>query len=102
MIYCFDLDGTLCSQEIEDYTKAVPNKERIAILNGLYEDGHTIVIDSARGSATGKRWFKTTVEQLDSWGVKYHRLRVGAKVAADIYVDDKAENDEDFFGRRFF
>jgi len=100
MIYCFDLDGTLCSIE-GDYMKAKPNKERIGTVNKLYEQGHTIIIDTGRGSSTGKRWFKETHKQLQSWGVKFHRLRVGVKVAADVYVDDKAKNDDEFFGGHF-
>lgn len=97
MIYCFDLDGTLCSHE-ENYMDAKPNKARIAKVNRLYDEGNTIMIDSARGSKTGINWFNDTLEQLKGWGLKFHHLRVGTKFAADLYVDDRGRSDEEFFG----
>lgn len=99
MIYCFDLDGTICSQE-EDYTKARPFKFRVQQVNDLYDNGETIYIDSARGSLTGKDWTKQTQTQLTKWGVKYHKLRTGIKMYADIYIDNCGINDKDFFEDR--
>lgn len=90
-----DLDGTLCSQE-EDYTLAKPFPDRIKKLNKLYKK-YRIIIDTARGSETGKDWGEITKKQLDKWGIKYHTLRVGKKLVADYYIDDRAENAKDFF-----
>lgn len=96
MIYCFDLDGTLCEwKERHDASKPYP--ERIAKVNKLYEEGHTIIIDTARGSRTGIDYRELTENQLKEWGVKYHELRTGKKTFADIYVDDKGIKDTDFF-----
>jgi CMP-N,N'-diacetyllegionaminic acid synthase len=95
--YVFDLDGTLCETEGQDYTGARPLPRRIAIVNALYDAGHEIVIDSARGSVTTLAWQRQTEQQLDKWGVKRHRTRVGKKVYGDHYVDDKAINAEEFF-----
>lgn len=80
-----------------DYAKSTPKKDRIKIVNDLFDQGHTIFIDSARGSGSGEYWTQKTAEQLEDWGVKYHRLRCGHKFAADIYIDDKAINSEDWF-----
>ena len=96
MIYCFDLDGTLCSHE-SDYNYAKPIMERINKVNSLYDEGNTILIDTARGSTTGIDWYEITKKQLDFWGVKYHNLRVGIKLNFDIIIDDKAINDKLFF-----
>ena len=96
MIYCFDLDGTLCSHE-SDYNYAKPIMERINKVNSLYDEGNTILIDTARGSTTGIDWYEITKKQLDLWGVKYHNLRVGIKLNFDIIIDDKAINDKLFF-----
>ena len=96
MIYCFDLDGTLCSHE-EDYYKALPFADRISKVNSLYEKGDKIIIDTARGSTTGIDWFGVTESQLKSWGLKYHVLRVGVKIGADKYIDDKGIKDTEFF-----
>lgn len=96
MTYCFDLDGTICSHE-QDYSKAVPFRERIIQINNLYEEGNRILIETARGSETGIDWFGLTKNQLEEWGLKYHELRVGKKIVADVYVDDKGINDKLFF-----
>lgn len=91
MRYCFDLDGTLCLTVGMDYMGAVPLRERIRRVNRLFYAGHTIIIDTARGSGTGEDWTERTRKQLDRWNVKYHRLRCGEKIPADVYVDDRAE-----------
>jgi len=93
MTYCFDLDGTLCTQTAPgSYKDAVPYKNAITAVNKLYEQGHTIIIDTARGSTSKIDWYETTRKQLEDWGLKYHQLRVGQKIHADIFVDDKAVN----------
>ena len=99
MIYCFDLDGTLCSQQDLDYENALPFIKRVKHVNDLYDDGHTIIIDTARGSGAtkGKAWTEITEKQLEAWGVKYHDLRVGVKFSADVYIDDKADNADNYF-----
>ena len=97
MVYCFDLDGTLCSTDGNNYKDSKPKKDRIEIVNTLYEDGHTILIDTARGGVSGKNYFFFTMEQLKSWGVKFHTLRTGVKFGADIFIDDKGIQDQQFF-----
>ena len=49
MIYCFDLDGTLCTNTNGNYKDAKPYKDRISKVNSLFNDGHIIIIESARG-----------------------------------------------------
>jgi hypothetical protein len=95
--YCFDLDGTLCEPVGMNYASAVPYPKRIAIVNELYDQGHTIIIDSARGSISGEDWWDRTRLQLDGWGLKYHQVRTGTKIFADYYVDDRAFSDREFF-----
>lgn len=97
MVYCFDLDGTLCNTDGNNYKDSTQKKERIKIVNTLYEDGHTILIDTARGCVSGKNYFFFTMEQLKSWGVKFHTLRTGVKFGADVFVDDKGVKDQQFF-----
>ena len=57
MVYCFDFDGTLCNTDGNNYSDSTPKKERIELVNKLYEDGNTIIIDIARGSVSGKNYF---------------------------------------------
>ena len=97
MIYCFDLDGTLCNTEGNNYSESTPKKDRIAVVNKLYDQGHTILIDTARGSVSGKNYFFFTLNQLKSWGLKFHTLRTGTKIGADVFIDDKGISDLNFF-----
>ena len=97
MVYCFDLDGTLCNTDGNNYKDSTPKKERIKIVNSLYENGHTILIDTARVCVSGKNYFFFTMDQLKSWGVKFHTLRTGVKFGADIFIDDKGIQDQRFF-----
>jgi CMP-N,N'-diacetyllegionaminic acid synthase len=94
---CFDLDGVLCSQVEEDYSEATPNLEAIAALNALYDQGHTILIHTARfmGRCKSnpievyKMGYEFTVNQLESWGVKFHELHMG-KPRYDLVIDDRS------------
>ena len=88
MIYCFDIDGVLCSDTRGEYPKAVSDKVVISKLNSLYDAGNTIILYTARGSTTGIDWRELTEKQLKGWGVKYHNLIMG-RPGADVYIDDK-------------
>lgn len=95
MIYCFDIDGTVCTNTEGDYSKAEPFAEVIAEVNRLFAQGHRIILYTARGSTTGINWRELTESQLRRWGVCYHDLYTG-KPTADIYIDDKAINTHDW------
>ncbi len=95
MIYCFDIDGTLCDDKLGDYQNSTPYWDVINKVNQLYDEGHIIKIFTGRGSKTGIDWKEFTINQLKSWGVKYHELVFG-KPEADVFVDDKAINARDF------
>jgi hypothetical protein len=89
LTYCFDIDGTLCTNTEGDYLNAEPFADRINHVNTLFECGHTIKLFTARGSTTGIDWYENTVRQLTEWGVSFHELILG-KPFADIFVDDRA------------
>ena len=95
-IYCFDIDGTICVNTDGSYEEAIPFLERIQQLNKLYDAGHEIILFTARGSKTLIDWSEVTKKQLLDWGVKYHKLLFG-KPHADVFIDDKAINDKDWF-----
>ena len=99
MIYCFDVDGTICTNTNGDYEKAEPFRDIIRTVNVLFDEGNTIYFYTARGSTTGIDWKETTERQLGQWGVKYHRLFLG-KPTADVYVDDKCINTADWMKAR--
>lgn len=96
LIYCFDLDGTICTQGNFSYKEAEPIDVAVKAVNKLYDEGHTIIIDTARGGTSKIDWYDLTKEQLNKWGVKHHSLRVGQKIHADVYIDDKCVNAYDW------
>ena len=97
MIYCFDIDGTICSKvEKSKYEMAKPFEDIVETINNLYDEGHEIIFMSARGSVSKKDYSKLTRTQLDQWGVRYHKLLMNTKPNADIFIDDKGMNITDF------
>lgn len=104
MRYVFDLDGTLCTMTDGKYERALPIASRIKAVNALYDSGHDITVSTARGMSTFSNnsekayemWYELTKNQLQQWGLKYHRLFLG-KPAGDFYIDDKAVKDVEFF-----
>jgi uncharacterized protein YheU (UPF0270 family) len=54
VIYSFDIDNTLVLTEGNDYINSKPILNRIYDVNRLFEEGHTIILFTARGSASGK------------------------------------------------
>jgi len=96
-----DIDETICFYEEEisldgkkDYNIAIPNHLNIAKVNELYDNGCTIIYWTARGSRSGIDWYNFTKNQLDSWGVKYHKLRCD-KPYYDIFIEDRSKRIEE-------
>ena len=108
--YCVDIDGTICSPTVgRDYHKAKPWKDRIKVLNKLYDEGNYIIYFTARAMGRFSGYshsiaarkaeevlFDLTKQQLDDWGCKYNELIMG-KPHADLFIDDKGINCDDFF-----
>lgn len=93
MKYCFDIDGTICSTEdSHKYEDAKPFLDVVKKVNELYYKGHEITLFTARGSSSGINWHELTKEQLEKWGVKYHRLIDKGKPSWDLFIDDKCIN----------
>ena len=107
LTYVFDIDGTLCTNSDGNYDLALPLIDRIEYVNSLYDLGHTIFIQTARGMGRSNNsqiyaerfMFRMTEKQLKKWGIKYHKLFMG-KPSGDLYIDDKGEKDENFFNTR--
>jgi len=93
MIIYVDIDDTICKTISTDYNiNCVPYHDKIKVINDLYDDGHTIVYWTARGTVSGIDHTELTKRQLKEWGVKYHDLKL-KKPAYDIFIDDKALTD---------
>lgn len=105
MTYVVDIDGTICTKTKNNkYSESKPLLKRIEKINSLFDEGHTIVYQTARGmgrhknnsSLATQEFYSMTAEQLEKWDAKHHLLVLG-KPAGDVYVDDKGIKDSDFF-----
>ena len=97
MIIYVDIDETICDTPPDrNYKLSNPIKENITKINDLYDEGHTIVYWTARGTGSGIDWRDVTEEQFEEWGVKYHRLKLG-KPIYDLFICDKAINTDEYF-----
>ena len=101
-----DIDETICFYAGKRrYDLAEPDKNNIAKINKLYDEGWKIVYWTARGGSekskkTGKCYWDFTWKQLVSWGCKFHELCTGTKgkhlkPPYDLVVDDKAKRIEE-------
>ena len=97
MVIYIDIDETICHYPggKRQYNLAWPIKENIEKANKLYDEGHTIIYWTARGSITKIDYNELTRKQLADWGVKHHDLRVN-KPYYDLFICDKAMNTEDW------
>ncbi|MCC7701846.1 HAD hydrolase family protein [Janthinobacterium sp. GW460P] len=81
-----DMDGTICTEE-KTYSRSMakPLDNAVESVNNLYDEGHTIIIYSAR------TWmeYEMTVDWLSRYGFKYHQLMLG-KPIGDVWIDDRA------------
>ena len=81
-----DMDGTICTEE-RTYSRCLATLKEGAqdYINKMYDNGHTIIIYSARS------WqeFEMTTHWLSSNKIKYHQLILG-KPIGDIWIDDRA------------
>lgn len=94
MIIYVDIDGVLCTNTYGEYDKAEPIQDNILKINQLYDNGHRIVIWTARGTLLSdaiQEIQKLTVSQLKQWEVKYHQLKFG-KPYYDRLIDDRASD----------
>lgn len=91
-----DIDETICETPDKPriYAESSPLVKNIEKINRLYDEGHTIVYWTARGSRTNTDWYDLTKKQLDSWGAKHHELRCD-KPYYDLFIDDKNLRIED-------
>jgi len=96
LIFCFDIDNTFCKTKGNYYEKSKPTYSAIKTINKLYENGHTIKIFTARYMGRNndnirdkKKIYLKIKKQIDSWGLKFHKLFI-SKPSADIYIDDKS------------
>jgi capsule biosynthesis phosphatase len=108
---CFDLDNTLVTYPVVpgNYETVKPIMKTIQQLNKLKNEGHEIIIYTARRMQTHgcnigkviKDIALITINTLEKFSIPYDELIFG-KPIADIYIDDRAINpyinDINYFG----
>ena len=93
----FDLDGVICElkKPSESYSDVIPKKKIIQKMRNLKEEGHYLIIHTARhmrtcdGDVTKviEKIGKITEDWLEKWQVPYDEIIFG-KPYADAYIDD--------------
>lgn len=96
---CFDIDNTLVSEPKipGDYSSVEPISKNIEFLRFLKNEGHTIILQTARRMKThsgnvGKLVAdigRVTFETLDKFEIPFDEIYFG-KPYADLYIDDKS------------
>lgn len=94
-----DLDGTICElkKNNQTYSEVRPKPGAIQTLHKLKEDGHEIIIYTARNMLTfngniGKinaNVGKITLDWLKSYNIPFDEIVFG-KPYGDMYIDDSA------------
>ena len=96
-LVCVDLDWTLCEVwwwwDKEWCLNAIPIKHRIDKINQMVRDWVHIIIYTARNMDM----IKETTAWLMLNNVIYHWIAMQRKPWADVYLDDRAINADDFF-----
>jgi archaellum biogenesis ATPase FlaH len=101
MIIYVDIDETIClndsldSSLSRDYAKSKPITKNISKINKLYDEGHTIIYWTARGTLTKVDWSDITKKQFSDWGVQYHQILFG-KPHYDLFICDKSFNPKEW------
>jgi hypothetical protein len=104
-IICFDLDNVICITKKNFYKHSEPIAEVVELINRLHSEGHYIKIFTSRYMGRSKesvslakiKGYNFTKKQLQSWGIKFHKLIFG-KPSYDLFVDDKSI----FFKKNWF
>jgi len=86
-----DMDGTLCEGKFW-VGECTPRQDVIDKVNDLYKKGAHIIIWTARFPKN----YEMTLDWLLKYGVMFHGICMRIKIGADLYIDDKAINVEDF------
>ena len=85
-IFAIDIDGTLTIEtDGWKYSERTPNLKRIRGVNKLYNEGHRIVLFTARYAVDKE----ITEQWLELHGVLYHELILG-KIQYDAIIDDRS------------
>lgn len=105
MIFCFDIDNTICERKLngKTYADVEPFPEAVETLRWLKSEGHTIILNTGRHMKTcegnqGKvlaKQGKILFDWLEKHNIPYDELW-WSKPHADLIVDDAAHHHTDW------
>lgn len=105
MIFCFDIDNTICENKTGDMTYAdvKPFTEALETLHWLRSEGHKIILYTARHMKTGdgnqgkvlKLQGKILFDWLEKHDIPYDELWWN-KPHADLFIDDAVHKHTDW------
>lgn len=98
-IFAFDIDNTICKTKGSIYSKSIPKKNVIKLINKLKRNGHEIKIFTSRymgrnkdnSNLVKKKYYNLVKKYLKKWGLEYDKLILG-KPSYDYFIDDKTIN----------
>lgn len=105
--YIIDIDRTICSDPIVhgDYSTCLPDRIMIDKTNELFDEGHTIILFTARGMRTYQEDIidihinvkPVLVDWLKQNGVQYNKLIMGKPWGPNVhYIDDRNMSFKEF------
>ena len=74
--YLLRYNACICTTNCQ-YEDAKPYQQAIDWINSKYDEGHEITLYTSRGTLSGADWFDFTLKQIEGWGVKHHKLKLG-------------------------
>lgn len=91
MTIAIDFDDTIMDNQAvaPGYRMGPPEPGAVAAINKLHEEGHTIVIFTAR-NVQEPRVKKTIADWLDYFRIPYHLITNVKQPEFDVYIDNRA------------
>jgi capsule biosynthesis phosphatase len=105
VIFCFDIDGTICENKTGDLTYATvqPYPEAVETMRWLKSEGHTVILHTGRHMKTAqgnqgralKLQGKTLFDWLETHDIPYDEIW-WSKPHADLIIDDAVHKHTDW------
>ncbi len=91
MTISVDFDDTIMNTKnvLQGYRMGQPEPGAIASVNRLYNEGHTIIIFTAR-DVSQPTAYKAVADWLEYFHIPYHMITNIKQHSTDVYIDDKA------------
>ena len=93
-VFIVGIDNTICKTIEDDYNNSEPLWENIEFFNQLHDNGNIVHYWTSRGMKENINYDKLTIDQLESWKVRYTTLNMN-KPDCDFWINSKSVNIDD-------